>query len=752
MNPQAIARRLPASEIEPLKGDPMGTQNNIAARVGRWSANHRKVAIFGWLAFVVLAFVIGGNVGTKTLDQAESGIGESGHADRVVYHSFPQHSEEGVLIQSKTERADSPQFKAVVSDTIEHLNGTDGLQKVTSPYSNGNAHVSPDRHSVIVPYEIPGDSAEAKQAVDGPVGTVDAVAKRNPGYNVEAFGEATSEKGLKTVMANDLHKAEFISLPVTLAILLLAFGGLLVAGAPVLLALSAVLATIGILGPVSQLSPVSESISSVVLLIGLAVGVDYALFYVRRVREERAAGRDRQAAIEAAAATSGRAVLISGFTVAASMAGMYLGGAADFASFATGTIAVVLLAMVGSLTVLPALLSKMGDRIDRGGGRVLGPIKARVARLNLWGRITDRVLRRPLLSAVATAGLLLALAVPAIGMKTADGGPESLPQNLPVVQTFNRVQEAFPSENSAATVVVEAADVRDPAVTDQIGRLEARTAAQNRLFPGKPEVEVNPDATVAEITVPTAGHGFDGESARALDALRGEIVPATLGSEDGVAVSVSGPAAQTRDFNESMGAHLPYVFGFVLAMAFVLLLVTFRSVVIPIKAIVLNLLSVGAAYGVLVMVFQSDWAEGLLGFNSSGAIVPWLPLFLFVILFGLSMDYHVFILTRVREAYEEGMSSEDAVAHGIKSTAGVVTSAATVMVAVFSIFAVLSLLDFKQMGVGLAVAVLIDATLIRGVLLPATMTLLGDRNWWLPRSLGWLPQVEAEGEVIAAES
>jgi len=730
----------------------MSTKNNIAARVGRWSAHHRKTAIFGWLGFVVLAFMLGGTVGTKTLDYAESGVGESGHADRVVYHSFPQRSEEGVLIQSKTDRADSPQFRAVVTDTIDRLKGTDAVRQVTSPYSNGNAHVSPDGHSVIVPYELPGDSAESKDAVDAPVAAVDAVAKGHPGFSIEAFGDATSEKDLQTAIAGDLHKAEFISLPVTLAILLLAFGGLLVAGVPVLLALSAVLATIGILGPVSQLSPVSDSISSVVLLVGLAVGVDYALFYVRRVREERAAGRDKEAAIEAAAATSGRAVLISGFTVAASLAGMYLGGAADFASFATGTIAVVLLAMVGSLTVLPALLSKMGDRIDRNGGRVLGPIKARVARLNLWGRITDRVLRRPLLAAAAAAGLLLALAVPAIGMKTADAGPESLPQNLPVVQTFNRVQEAFPSKNSAATIVVEAADVTAPAVTDRIERLESRVAAQSRLFPGKPEVDVNPDATVARITVPTAGHGFDGESARALDALRGEIIPATLAEGEGVQASVSGPAAQTRDFNASMGTHLPYVFGFVLLTAFVLLLVTFRSIVIPIKAIVLNLLSVGAAYGVLVAVFQSEWAEGLLGFNSSGAIVPWLPLFLFVILFGLSMDYHVFILTRVREAYDGGMSTEDAVAHGIKTTAGVVTSAATVMVAVFSIFAVLSLLDFKQMGVGLAVAVLIDATLIRGVLLPATMKLLGDWNWWLPRSLRWLPEIETEGEVVVAES
>jgi uncharacterized membrane protein YdfJ with MMPL/SSD domain len=350
---------------------------------------------------------------------------------------------------------------------------------------------------------------------------------------------------------------------------------------------------------------------------------------------------------------------------------------------------------------------------------------------------------------VVSTGFLLALAYPALDMKTANAGPESFPQDLEVVQTFNRVQDAFPSETSEATVVVEAADVTATAVATQIDRLESRTSG-DELFPGAIEVKVSPDESVAQISVPTAGDGYDDASGRALDVLRDEIVPATVGTI--AKASVTGPAAQTRDFNESMVDHLPYVFGFVLLAAFTLLLVTFRSIVIPIKAIVLNLLSVGAAYGVLVAVFQNEWAEGLLGFNSTGAIVPWLPLFLFVILFGLSMDYHVFILTRVREAYDRGMSTEDAVAHGIRTTAGVVTSAAVVMVAVFSIFAVLSLLEFKQMGVGLAVAVLLDATVIRGVLLPASMTLLGDRNWWLPRSLGWLPRAEPEGEVVPARA
>jgi RND superfamily putative drug exporter len=729
----------------------MTTQNNLAARVGRWSARHRKTAIGGWLAFVVLALVLGGMAGTNTLEYADSGVGEAGHADSTIYHAFPKKSDEGVLIQSASVKAGSPQFKAVVAEVIESLDKTKGVGELTSPYAGGGEKVSPDGHSALVVYELPGDETKAKTAIDAPVAAIADVAAAHPGFTVEAFGEASSEKELMKAINGDLHKAEFISLPVTLAILLLAFGGILIAGVPVLLALSAVLATVGIIGPISQISPVSDSISSVVLLIGLAVGVDYALFYVRRVREEREAGRGHQAAIDAAAATSGRAVLVSGFTVVTAMAGMYLAGAADFASYATGTIVVVALAMVGSLTVLPALLSKMGDRIDRRRGGLLVGLRARVARLDLWGRITGRVLRRPVVAAVVSTTLLLALAYPALDMKTANPGPESYPQDLAVVQTFNSVQDAFPSENSAATIVVEAKDVTGAAITGQIDRLESRTSG-DELFPGALEVEVNPDETVAQIAIPTAGDGYDDESGRALDALREDIVPATLGKVAGAEVSVTGPAAQTRDFNESMVEHLPFVFGFVLVVAFALLLVTFRSIVIPIKAIVLNLLSVGAAYGVLVAVFQNEWAERLLGFNSTGAIVPWLPLFLFVILFGLSMDYHVFILTRVREAYDRGMSTEDAVAHGIRTTAGTVTSAAAVMVAVFSIFAVLSLLDFKQMGVGLAVAVLLDATLIRGVLLPATMKLLGERNWWLPRSLGWLPKLEHGREVAPARA
>jgi uncharacterized membrane protein YdfJ with MMPL/SSD domain len=730
---------------------PPAQKRNLAARMGRWSAHHRKTAIFGWLAFVIVAFAMGQGM-LKVLDKQESGVGESGRADQAAFDAFPQKEGEAVLIHSDKVDTESVKFRAVVADVTGRLRGIEGVQKIQGPYSGKANVVSPDGHSALVDYELKGDAEAAKKLVDAPTAAIDAAAKANPSFEIDGFGSASTEKEFNEALQSDLHKAEFISLPLTLGILLVAFGTFVAAGLPLLLAISAVLGTMGLLGPLSQLSPVSDSINSVVLLIGLAVGVDYALFYIRRVREEHDAGRDYEAALEAAAATSGRAVLISGFTVMTAMSGMYLAGAADFASFATGTIVVVAMAMLGSLTVLPALLSKLGPRIEKGRVPLVGRVKARMARLQVWSRVVDRVLRHPLRYALVSAGLLLALAVPALGLHTAEAGDESLPQNMEVVKTINRVKAAFPSESNSAQVVVQAKDVTSASVAGAIDRLGNGTARQKELYKGSLSTEVSPDKSVAVVDVPTAGDGNDGPSNRALDDLRENLIPATLGQVNGVEVNVGGATATTRDFNDSMKSHLPYVFALVLGAAFLLLLVTFRSIVVPIKAVLLNLLSVGAAYGVLVLVFQHSWAEGLLNFQSSGAITPWLPLFLFVVLFGLSMDYHVFILTRIREAYDGGMSSDEAVAHGIKTTAGVVTSAAVVMVGVFSIFATLSLLDFKQMGVGLAVAVLLDATIIRGILLPASMKLLGDWNWYLPRSLGWLPKVAREPEVEPAHA
>jgi RND superfamily putative drug exporter len=335
------------------------------------------------------------------------------------------------------------------------------------------------------------------------------------------------------------------------------------------------------------------------------------------------------------------------------------------------------------------------------------------------------------------------MALPVLGLKMAVPGIDSLPQDLQVIQTYDRIQEAFPGNQIPAEVVIERGDASDAEVSNAVRDLRAETSPSD-LFEQPVTVDVSPDRSATIVEVPIAGDGTDDTSYEALAELRNDVVPNTIGQVAGTETNVTGFTAGSDDFNQLMEDRVPIVFGFVFAMAFALLLVTFRSIVIPLKAILLNLLSVGAAYGVVIWIFQEGHLESLLGFESTGAVTSWLPLFLFVVLFGLSMDYHVFILSRVREAVDRGMTTDEAVSHGIKTTAGTVTSAALVMVAVFSIFATLSMVDFKQMGIGLAVAVLIDATVIRAVLLPATMKLLGERNWYLPKFLGWMPRYDHE--------
>ena len=401
---------------------------------------------------------------------------------------------------------------------------------------------------------------------------------------------------------------------------------------------------------------------------------------------------------------------------------------------------VVAIAMFGSLTVLPAI-ARMAGRPGREGPNPLPRPPATHGRgSRFWSAVVDRVTRRPLISIVLAGGALLALAIPALHMKTVITGIDDLPQDLAVIKTYNQVRAVFPSEGTTAVVVVESDNVRSADTTAAIADLRRQVGASDAFLPGT-AVTYSSDNTVAEIEVPTRGNGTDAASTSALHEIRGEIIPATVGQVEGTTVNVSGDAAATEDSRNQSNSRLPFVFAFVFGLAFILMLVTFRSIVIPIKAILLNLLSVGAAYGVLVLVFQDGHGASLLGFTSNGGVASWLPLFLFVILFGLSMDYHVFILSRVREAYDGGMSTHEAVRHAVSSTAGTVTSAAVVMVGVFAVFATLDFLDLKELGVGLAAAVLIDATLIRGVLLPASMSVLGDWNWYLPSWLEWLPRI-----------
>ncbi|MEA2374757.1 MAG: hypothetical protein QOD53_1220, partial [Thermoleophilaceae bacterium] len=664
-----------------------------------------------------------------------------------------ERASEQILMQTRGGglHVQDPAFRAAIGDVERGLRSNPNVIELHSPLAKANSgQISGDARSALVLFQIKGTKAQAEKRVVPILKSVAAVGKAHPQLRVEEFGDASATKALNKAFEDDFKKAETLSLPITLLILLVAFGALMAAGLPLLLGLSAVAAALGIVGLVSHIAPVDQAVSSVVLLIGLAVGVDYSLFYIRREREERAAGRSEQAALAAAAATSGRAVLVSGFTVMVAMAGMYITGNATFSSFGTGTILVVAIAMLGSITVLPALLSKLGDRIDKGRIPGLAQLRARSGGRG-WAFVLDRVLRHPVVSVVLAGGILVALCIPAFGLRTVDTGINGLPPDLPVTKTLKRIQAAFPGGPLPALVVIQAKDVTSPGVQEGIKQIELG-ALGTGLMREPIEVRVNSAHDTAIVTVPLAGNGTDSTSNKALSALRGTVIPQTINKVPGTTTNVGGMTAGSHDFNAQMKSRAPFVFAFVLGFAFLLLMVTFRSIVIPLKAILLNLLSVGAAYGVLVLVFQDGRFEKALGYKSNGGITSWLPLFLFVILFGLSMDYHVLILSRVREAFDRGMKTEDAVSHGIKATAGVVTSAAIVMVGVFGVFATLSGLDFKMMGVGLATAVLIDATIVRAVLLPASMKLLGDWNWYLPKWLDWLPRVDHEPAIEAAQA
>src|SRR3954454_7282392 len=448
----------------------MNPRHNIAARAARWSAGHRKIAIFGWLAFVVLSVFIGGAVGQRELTDAEAVAGESGRAEAKLEAAKLNPNEEVVLVQSDKLHAGDPEFEAAVGEATRRLRAVPSVVGVSSP-AEGGGQISADGHSALVEFRIPGDQEEAEEKVDASLAATAAVQRNNPELQVEQFGGASAAKAVSAVFEDDLSKAETTSLPITLLILLVAFGALVAALVPLLIGFSSVIATLRLLALPSQLVPMDPNVSSVVVLIGLAVGVDYSLFYMRREREERRAGRSASAALEAAAATSGRAVLVSGLTVIAAMAGMLLSGDPTFTSFAVGTMTVVAVAMFASISVLPAVLSKLGDKVERGRVPFIGRIRRRRQGRSVWAAIVERVMHRPALSLALSAGFLIALAIPALSLQTKASGAEDLPRDIPIVQTYDRLTAAFPGEAAGATVVVEAEDVSTGAVGNAVDEL-----------------------------------------------------------------------------------------------------------------------------------------------------------------------------------------------------------------------------------------------------------------------------------------
>ena len=720
--------------------DPTSLSVGLAGRLGSWSAEHRKKAIFGWIALLLIALAAG-SAGAKKLSAAGASNGDSAKAEHLLDHGgFKRPATEQVLLQVRGSGSiRTPMGRQAARDVIAAITATHRVKNIRSPFTAANAgQISRDGRSALVLFAVKGKRDTAEKRIKPVTEAVRGVAQSHPRVLIEEFGEASATKALNDTIGKDYTRAERSSIPVTFLILWIAFAALVAALLPILLALTAIMTATGLVAVTSHALPIDSSASSMILLIGLAVGVDYSLFYYRRAREERANGETNQRAIAIAAATSGKAVLTSGLTVIVAMAAMFITGQGTFMGMAEATAIVVAVAMLGSLTVLPAVLSKLGDGVDRGRlpflGRRLEHRRAR-GESRFWAAVVRPALSHPVVTIVFAAGFLALLAAPAFHLKTASPGVTDLPRNIPVIKTYDRIQHAFGANPVPARVVVSATNVESSPVRTAIAKLKSEALASGQMH--EPiTVDVNGARTLATIDVPLVGNGVDKTSQDALHTLRSSIVPKTVGS---VATAyVGGSTAASVDFNHQLHSRQLYVLAFVLGLAFLLLLWNFRSLVIPATAIALNLLSVGAAYGVLVSVFQGGWGIVHIGGVQHGPIAAWLPLFLFVILFGLSMDYHVFILSRIREGYDQGLDTREAVRRGITHSAGVITSAAIVMVAVFSTFATLSVVSMQQLGVGLAVAVFLDATIVRGLLVPAVMGLLGEHNWYLPR---WLERL-----------
>jgi uncharacterized membrane protein YdfJ with MMPL/SSD domain len=708
---------------------------NLAATLGGWSARHRLTAVGAWLALVVVTMLLGSAAGQVTMTQAEYGVGESGQATwTLVNAGIKDPASELVMISGSGASPDKAAMRSAVSAVLAAVQATGQVGGVRAPVTSASGR------EVLLQFSMKGDPDAAYKRVQPVEDAVTRVQAAHRNVTIEEVGQASVSKWFNDTIFRDFKQAEWTVVPLAIGILLVVFGALVAALLPVVLALTAFLAANGILALVSHAVHVDSSASSVMMLMGMAVGVDYCLFYLRRDREERARGAGSEAALRTAAATSGRSVLVSGLTVMVAMAGMFLAGVQIFDGFAIATISVVLIAVVGSVTVLPALLSLLGDKVELGRVPFLGRAGRQPGGGRFWTAVLDRVLSRPGRSAVLATGLLLALAAPALSMHTEFlSVQQMLPSSTPIIQRYDHIMAAFPGGPTPAVVVVKAPDIRSAVAQRQIAAL---TSYRSSALGQPVHTTVYPAANLAEVDIPLAGSGNDAVSRQALATLHDTIVPATVGKIPGGTALVGGDLAQRLDWNSQMASSIVPVILFVMGITFVLMLISFGSLVIAATSMALNLLSVGAAYGALSAVFVHGWGASLIGTQAAGAIESWIPLFVFVVLFGLSMDYNVFVVSRIREGHDHGLPTRQAVAYGIRSTAGVVTSAAIIMVAVFAVFGTLSVQQFKQLAVGLAISVLIDATVIRAVLLPSVMVLLGDRNWYLPR---WLARFTAGG-------
>jgi uncharacterized membrane protein YdfJ with MMPL/SSD domain len=730
----------------------------LTVRIASWSARHRWPVFALWFAFTLGVFgasLVGGGTRIEPLGSEEdSSRLESVRAFEVFGGAArPELGQQYLLIvDSPTATVDDEGFASAVRGIAARLaqvrddRGGPALQQVVDPLAAppnlASQLISPDRHAVRITARVTGEGQDIERKLRPVTAEVMRMRAEHPGVTMLALNNTLANDEILDLVNEDLDRSLLLTIPLTFAILLIAFGALVAAGVPLVLAGTSLAAAFGVLNLYSQyVAPVAQYASQLVVLIGLAVSVDYSLFLITRFRAERRRGREKLAAIDIASGTAGRAIVFSGLAVMLSIAGLYLLDDETFNAMATGTIAVVLIAVIGSLTFLPAMLAILGRGIDWGRIPYFG--RAREEGSGAWSRLVRAVSRRPVLSAVASGAFLLLLAAPFLRLHVGTSDLSAFPSSLESVRAVELLSRRWPTGTTVSLQIV-VSRAQEPAVKEAIADLGRRVDGIPGVT-GPPETIPSRTGQAVLLSYLLPGNRNDESNREIVRSIREDVVPAVFGPLPGVEALVTGNVAATLDRINEFRDRLPRVFAFVLGLTFVLLLVAFRSVVIPIKAILLNLLSTAAAYGVLVLVFQEGWFANLLDVKP-GVVEDFVPLFIFTILFGLSMDYHVFILMRIKEARDHGLSSNESIVRGISITSGTITSAAAIMVCVFAVFVTLRLVVVKEIGLGLAVAVLLDATVVRSVLLPATMRLLGEWNWWLPRFLQWLPRVTLETE------
>jgi uncharacterized membrane protein YdfJ with MMPL/SSD domain len=712
----------------------------MTERLARACARRPLRVLGGWvLALVVSVVLIATFLGEALTNTAEvTTQTDSRRADQLLAERMGSGAQpsEVVVVRSGTLTAEDPAFQNQLRRLRQQALATGTLDQAAMARVE-DLPVSPDRHAVLLPLPLRGDDVEPLVEL---VGATDG----QGGFDVEIVGEATADRDFEELSGQDLRQGELaFGLPAAIVVLLLVFGSLVAGLVPLLLAITSIMVAVALAAVVGQGFTLSVFVVNMITGMGLALGIDYSLFVLSRFREERAAGRQVADAIGTAGATASRSVLFSGLAFALAMVGMVLVPDTILRSLAVGAILVGVISVVAALTLLPALLGLLGDRVNALRLPIVGRGLAQPGGTEgrFWSRVVTAVVARPVLGLVISAGLLLGLAVPVLDLERGFAGVGTLPDRFPAKQGLIALEASFPGATTEPAQVVVDGQVTSPQVKAAIQRL--RRDLDGRSPFGPTTLQANDTEDLAVLSVPV---GADPESAQAYAAvrqLRQELVPATFAGVD-AQVLVTGDTAENLDYFAIIGTWLPLVLAFVLGLSFVLLVLAFRTIVVPAVAIVLNLLSVGAAYGLLVGVFQHGWGAGLLGLQRVEAVEAWVPLFLFAVLFGLSMDYQVFLLSRIHERYRQTGDPQGAVVVGVGATARIITGAALIIVVVFCGFAAGDLVMFQQMGLGVAVALLLDATVVRSVLMPAMLAILGHRAWWLPRWLGWLPRLTIE--------